>query len=137
MRKWFLGLFAVVLVFFGALVPFMFPRPSPVTRAAFERIEVGMSLAEVEAILGGPPGDYTTRPSRFILIVDPSYSMINEKVDVLVWRGDEGQAHVFVDARGIVREKEFTEQVTGPAGPLETLQWRFGRWWERATGSLP
>lgn len=38
------------------------PTPSGVTRANFERIEVGMTEAEVERILGGPPGVYTNRP---------------------------------------------------------------------------
>ena len=32
-------------------------------RASFEKINKGMTLAEVEAILGAPAGDYTTRPT--------------------------------------------------------------------------
>jgi hypothetical protein len=35
------------------------PRPRPaITRDNFERLEHGMALADVEAILRGPPGDY-------------------------------------------------------------------------------
>jgi hypothetical protein len=30
------------------------------------RIKVGMSQAEVEEILGGPPGDFTTQPVAFV-----------------------------------------------------------------------
>lgn len=32
----------------------------PISRANFLRIEDGMTLAEVEGLLGGPPGDYST-----------------------------------------------------------------------------
>jgi hypothetical protein len=32
-----------------------------ITREAYKQIQLGMSLAEVEAILGGPPGDYSSR----------------------------------------------------------------------------
>ena len=38
----------------------LWPRPDRITRENYERIRVGMSSAEVEAILGGPPGDYRT-----------------------------------------------------------------------------
>jgi hypothetical protein len=53
---------AVVVALVCVLLPLMLPYRSPVTRAAHERIEEGMTQAEVEAILGGPPGDYRTRP---------------------------------------------------------------------------
>ena len=48
-----------VLVAAGAFV--LWPRPDRITRANYDRIRMGMSRAEVEAILG-PPGDYTTGP---------------------------------------------------------------------------
>ena len=55
---------AVVLLVVGALLPLVMPWRCPVNRAASEQIEEGMSQAEVYAILGGPPGDYRTRPPR-------------------------------------------------------------------------
>jgi hypothetical protein len=39
------------------LVPALWPEPPGVTYANFNRVEIGMSQAEVEAILGGPPRD--------------------------------------------------------------------------------
>jgi hypothetical protein len=61
-RRWFIVggvvLLAVVTVV-GQVIPR--PRRPQVSREDFSRIEKGMSREEVEAIIGGPPGDYTTR----------------------------------------------------------------------------
>ena len=58
----FAAFLAVSLLAFAAASPILFPRPCPVTKAAFDRIEEGMSLDEAQAVFGVPPGDYTTRP---------------------------------------------------------------------------
>jgi hypothetical protein len=50
------GLWAAWLV-----LPGLRPRPS-ITQEDYDRIRVGMTLAEVEGVLGGPPGDYAGRP---------------------------------------------------------------------------
>jgi hypothetical protein len=64
MRKLLVGLLAVGLVLFGAVLSLVLPGRCPVNRAAFERIKEGMTKAEVEAILSGPAGDYRTRPTQ-------------------------------------------------------------------------
>jgi hypothetical protein len=51
----------VALLTAGAFVAW--PRPDRITRENFDRIQLEMGQAEVEAILG-PPGDYTTGPVR-------------------------------------------------------------------------
>jgi hypothetical protein len=33
-------------------------KPSPISRAAFDQIKEGMTLEEVESVIGVPPGDY-------------------------------------------------------------------------------
>src|SRR5262245_14338544 len=38
----------------------LWPGQDEITPENYERIKAGMSRAEVEAILGGPPGDYRT-----------------------------------------------------------------------------
>jgi hypothetical protein len=53
---------AVVLLLGGALYALVRPWHCPVNRVTFERIKEGMTQADVYAILGGPPGDYRTRP---------------------------------------------------------------------------
>jgi hypothetical protein len=48
--------FALILVV-GGIAWWLLHGPR-VTDAAYDRIDIGMSLAEVEAIIGGPPGNY-------------------------------------------------------------------------------
>jgi outer membrane protein assembly factor BamE (lipoprotein component of BamABCDE complex) len=64
-----------VVLAVGAAVPLAVERHALQQRRArgrlidrehFDRIKKGMSQAEVEAILGGPPGDFTTEPLSFI-----------------------------------------------------------------------
>jgi formylglycine-generating enzyme required for sulfatase activity len=54
MRKLWLALLEVALILAGGILPLLFPRPSKVTREAFDRIEKGMTRAEVEATLADP-----------------------------------------------------------------------------------
>ena len=63
MRKLAVAVLALALLLVGTLLPLVRPLRCPVNRAAFERIKVGMTQAEVHAVLGGPPGDYRTEPS--------------------------------------------------------------------------
>jgi hypothetical protein len=56
-RRLLLGLGLLALLgLAGGLFAFLYPWPG-VTGANFERIQEGMTLAEVEKILGGPPHD--------------------------------------------------------------------------------
>jgi hypothetical protein len=50
---------AVVALAAMAAVSFL---PARTSRDAFDEIREGMSMQEVERILGGPPGDYATEP---------------------------------------------------------------------------
>ena len=67
MRRWWALALAIPLLLAGALLPVLVPRSSPVTQAAYKRIDLGMTEAEVEAVLGGPPGSYQTRPVRIFI----------------------------------------------------------------------
>jgi hypothetical protein len=60
MRRWkLLAVLAVLPVPVAFGVSVLWPRPERITPENFDRIRKGMTLAEVEAILG-PPGDYRT-----------------------------------------------------------------------------
>jgi hypothetical protein len=134
MRKLFLALFAVALLLFGAGFPLLFPRPSPVTKAAFDQLEVGMTRAEVEAILGGPPGDYTTGPTNPNLT---AIGTIDPEVEELWWCGDEGEINLGFDVRGVVFSKEWYDQEGERPGVIERLRWRIDRFWARVFDTGP
>jgi hypothetical protein len=125
---------AVVLVLVGVLVHLLFPSASPVTRVAFDRIQTGMTQAEVEAILGGPPGDYRTRP------MDPIYEnhrSTDPEIEPLQWWGDEGEVLLTVESRGVVLSKDFYAVPEWSIGRFEMLKWRLLRCWERIFGTAP
>jgi hypothetical protein len=67
-----------------------------------DRIEEGMRQEEVEAILGGPPGDFMTDDA--ITYADPVWHD-GERCEF--WSGDEGQILVRFDGQGAVRRQSF------------------------------
>ena len=88
MRKSLFACLAVVLVLAGGLFALLGPLHCPVNRAAFGRIKEGMTPAEVQATLGGPPGDYRTRPRpRPLLRPFPNWVF---EAPVEEWEGDDG-----------------------------------------------
>jgi len=116
--RWF-ALLAVPLVLLGALAPVVFPPPCSVTRSAHARIEPGMTRARVEAILGGPPGDYRTLPVE-------SYLGSGGGVSWDIWQGDEGESWVCFEG-GLVRTQMFQQATPVHVGPVERLLWRLDR----------
>jgi hypothetical protein len=98
--------FCVILALF-AILP---PRPG-VTKANFDRIEVGMTLPEVEAILG------TDRGSRPIVtdIMLPIGHEIEE------WGGDEGFANIVFDEHKRMVSKDW---VSAPLSFLDRIRQR-------------
>jgi hypothetical protein len=114
------------------------PHPKA-TRAAYDRIEVGMSQAEVEAILGGPPGDFRTGPVLWpegenpgcVTGTDPE----GAPGGTLGWSGDDGIIRVGFDRNG-VSGKSLWEGSRVAVGPFALLRWRFNRWW-RGLGGGP
>jgi hypothetical protein len=122
--RWFaLGLLTAALLVFGALLPLALPRACRVNRAAFERIEEGMTEAEVEEILGGPPGDYRTGPPPEF---ESHFSSGPLLMDLRTWQGDDGDAEVcFRDGR--VSWKVFGQREGRAVAPVEMIRWRLDR----------
>jgi hypothetical protein len=96
---------------------------SNITRAHFDRIEAGMTEAEVRNLLGGPPGYYTKRPIAIPRIGPWKFASL--------WIGDEGVISITwtiepADQPRRVDHKDFT-----PFRPLSFAE-RCGRvfpWW--------
>lgn len=128
----------------------LWPRPNRITWD-FNRIEPGMSRAEVEAILG-PPGDYRTGPTttaaynRIVLFPSGCLSFggtvqarVSGGMDQgdwcstspgEIWESDAGKAKiVFTDDRVSQVEKSSADKVSQNAA--ENLLWRAKRQWRK------
>jgi hypothetical protein len=104
------GILAVCICLTLGVLAIMPPRPG-VTKANFDRIEEGMTLPEVEAILGSDRG------SRGI--VTEVFLPIGHEIEE--WGGDEGFANIVFDERRRVIRKDWND------APLPLLQ-RIRRW---------
>jgi hypothetical protein len=132
MRKPVLAGVAFFLVLVGILVTLLLPRPSRVTRENSERIKEGMSRAEVEEILGGPPGDYRTKPTN--LDRDAVARAILSVFFNAEWCGDEGEVWVSFGPDDKVRDMSFAEAGPVEVSTLALLRWRLNRRWDRLWG---
>ena len=78
--------------------------------ANFERIRDGMTLQEVENLLGGPPGNYSRIPDKEagLWTIDPDRPDLNRQFFIgrEVWSGDELAVAVWFDDQGRVVRKE-------------------------------
>lgn len=119
----------IVAVLFGLgfyVILVIAEHPCPgITRENFERIQKGMTEADVEEILGGPPGTYTDRRINFFIFrTGVSFRRW--------WLGDEGVITIVLtfDVPRRVSSKKFDPM------PDESLDERFRRkypwliWWE-------
>jgi hypothetical protein len=72
------------------------PARAQITEAAFRRIGPGMPRQEVEAILGGPPGDYMT-DHRFLALDIWGNGVLMRPGQRAEWWGDGGIIQVGFD----------------------------------------
>ncbi len=141
-RKGLWPLVAGLLVLIGASVLALWPRPAVVTPENFARIRVGMTLSEVETILGAP-GDYTTGPVKTklashtceVLVAQPRNMTRShpgpEFSSCYLWHGDGGRIAVRFDSSGKAVIKDYWLCDLDPQHPLENLLWRAKRRWRR------
>jgi hypothetical protein len=109
----------IVLLLVGVWLALVMPTRCPVTEAASERIKPGMTRAEVEAILGGPPGEYRTRiypePDEYL----PSSGWVSDGFrgwKAGEWQGDEGKVSIYFDSSDSVFTTRFNPVVPRNAG---------------------
>jgi hypothetical protein len=112
----------VLAVVVAAGVVVLWPQPlSLIRQENYERIKVGMSRAEVEAILGPP------RPFSMDGDVFEGGHYIPYDENGRLWRGAAGVITVTFE-----NDRAVSKAWAPPAGPLTRLR----RWWER-WGPLP
>jgi hypothetical protein len=93
-----------------------------INRETFDRIEVGMTLAEVEDLIGVPPGNYETRQRRFIHFANETFILhLMADPPVATWSSNDGEITIRLSNDARVAHKDFEEI------ELESLQdtiWR-------------
>jgi hypothetical protein len=96
------------------------------------RIQAGMDWWEVNEILGGPPGVYSSQPMYLLLdecrIAIPWDSSIEDCKRVRWW-GDDGAVDVVYEPSGRVTGVEWCRCEPMPLGPFGWLIWRVERLW--------
>ena len=118
----------------------LWPRTDRVTRANFDRLRIGMSRAEVEALLG-PPADYTTVPLHNPWCgpddVDSAVDLSNESVarapadGLSLWATDQALVLTTYDPDDMLADPGFLPCTRLPQSALNNLLWRAKRQWHR------
>jgi hypothetical protein len=94
----------------------------------FDQIREGMRLEKVEAILGGPEGDYQTLRELHIYIEARQKGRFTGQGHEKVWKSDRALIRVYFTERWTVNSAQFSESVQVP---LIEEGWsdRFRRLW--------
>ena len=135
----------------------MWPRADSITQENFDRILVGMSPAEVEAIFGGPPGDYRSvwtdwpsnanEPDEFncgcanwrawsVSVRGYEHEGLLGDTDPStapvtgLWFGNDGCIRVHFSP-AVVDDMDFLPTVRRERGPVDNLLWRAKRQWRK------
>jgi len=118
----------------------LWPRAERITPATFHRIRAGISLAEVEAILG-PPGDHSTVPEDYGSVT--KYTAYTKGAQTVVeeswgsgesaeeWEFDRARIRVLFDTSGKVAGARITPIRRIEFGPFDSLRWRVKRQWHK------
>jgi hypothetical protein len=93
---WLLGVGAICVV---VVLVVLFARDHwllPIDQGACDQVQPGMSLAEVEGILGGPPGNYTGLFFKHDVSIPLTVAGSTSRKQ---WTGTRGVLIVFLDER--------------------------------------
>ncbi len=134
-RKWFGALVALAVALLLTAAFLLWPRADRVAREKYLRIHLGMTFAELVAILG-PPGDFRSAPDGSLIEREwIPQGGINGSLDergasVVLWETDEGEIAVVVrDSK--VTAAQFAVVARGPQTSFENFLWRARRLWRR------
>ena len=101
--RWFLGS-AIGIAGIGLLVLWAQVPKDPITAHNILKIDKGLTVAEVEAIFGVPPGDYSTERKWNEERIIPPFTPDGKPREGNVWGGDSHLIVVQVDDHGIVTD---------------------------------
>jgi hypothetical protein len=134
MRKWKLLVVLAGLAVVTAAGVVVWPRPNRVTAENVERLRVGMTRNEVEAIIG-LPGDHSTQETVVMPMTSTSWTDVigetnrNERKDR--WIGDDTWVDVAFDKTGQVTWMQLGKRNVVDHGLFGNLLWRAKRQWHR------
>jgi hypothetical protein len=95
----------IVLLLIGVAVAYHYWMRCPIRYDQFDRIENGMHLSEVEALLGCPPADYRRGEIEYVLD-DLLFPLEFEEAR---WQGDQGDVMIFHDHNKLVVGKNWVK----------------------------
>jgi hypothetical protein len=96
-------------------------RSSFIDQEHYQRIEAGMQRDEVEAILGGPPGEFITAEVAFFYPEGHSFDWGDGRV-VEYWSGDQWEIEVVFDEQGALLTKCIQQASPWPRPGIERLR---------------
>jgi hypothetical protein len=147
-RRKLLVALAALAVVVAAGVVMLLPPEDRLTEQNFDQISVGMSRAEVEAILG-PPRDYSTGPLKYAgrslqmfggsrgthrtgsYVPLAHVGVQGDQTEQVEWRNDRQMLHVYFLPSGRVREKSFLDVARVDQSLYWDTFWRAERLWHR------
>ncbi len=93
---------------------FLFPHEPRFTEEQCDLLSSGMTKEEVIALLGCPPGDYTTRKQRFVHCTGSRCSADDIKINHAgkCWCGDDGAIGLVLESDGTLRRAEYYSTLT-------------------------
>ncbi len=119
----------VVLVLLGVSAWALWPHEqSAITRANVEKIQVGMSLAEVQTILGGPPRLEASLERRFGWNLDVQQPPAGAEITVAThtWVGQHAKVEVGVNGDGRVISLATRHPADDDGSLFDSLRRRLG-----------
>ena len=128
----------VTLIAVEGFVYWPLPQTDGITRENFRRIQLGMSQAKVEAILG-PPGEYRSGPVKYELLTpvkgnEDQLSTSFEGQGQSIWMSDQALVGMEFERTGRVIGGPSLVRLAGkkePQGQSDNLLWRAKRQWHR------
>jgi hypothetical protein len=116
------------------------PCLSLITRRNYDRIQVGMTQDEVEAILGSP-GDFRNAENEYDMAPEHQPADVFGRGNpsgnlTTLWRSDAADVGLNFDQSGKVGSGIFCYMRTTSHDPLHNLQWRAQRRWRFLLGCL-
>ena len=118
-----IAIFCALLLAIGFAAWFIFPI-AHINREAFERIQVGMNLEQVEETIGSPPGNYRAKGRKWVVVqVLSDDAEFGSPYKIFVhWRSNESEKIVRISPAKIVTGKTFCDVRAEPEKPWEMLR---------------